>query len=258
MQQEMMTVYEQEQIATDVFALTLTGDLVDSMKVAGQFLNILVPQKDLLLRRPISINKIDTEKKQCRLIYRIEGQGTSVLSQLKKGASLDVFGPLGNGYNTDNLKKGQTAFLIGGGIGIPPLYELSRQLKQKGIRVIHFLGFTTKTVMYSVDEFENLGPTEVSTDDGTYGSTGNVGNLLLEKKQRPDAVFACGSNGLLKTVEQIYEPTVSNIQLSLEARMACGIGACYACVVPLNGNSKIKNAKVCDEGPIFQAGSVVL
>lgn len=91
MQQEMMTVYEQEQIATDVFALTLTGDLVDSMKVAGQFLNILVPQKDLLLRRPISINKIDTEKKQCRLIYRIEGQGTSVLSQLKKRSIIGCF-----------------------------------------------------------------------------------------------------------------------------------------------------------------------
>ena len=120
-------------------------------------------------------------------------------------------------------------------------------------------GFRSKDIVILEDEMRAVSDNlYIMTDDGTYGSTGNVGNLLLEKKQRPDAVFACGSNGLLKTVEQIYEPTVSNIQLSLEARMACGIGACYACVVPLNGNSKIKNAKVCDEGPIFQAGSVVL
>lgn len=259
MKQEMMTIVSQVQLAPLIYALTLTGDLVNEMHSPGQFLHIRVPRSDLLLRRPISLNAIDHSKKECRIIYRIEGVGTKVLSEMQKGDRLDVLGPLGNGFSIADIPKGATAFIIGGGIGIPPLYELSKQLRQKGVKTVHFLGFTTSTTMYAVTDFEELGPTLVATDDGSFGKCGNVGNLLLSFEQVPDVVFACGNTGLLKTTEQFYAEKVANVQLSLEARMACGIGACYACVCHVKDDaSGIKSVKICDEGPIFKAGEVSL
>ena len=133
--------------------------------------------------------------------------------------------------------------------------DFHAKLKAKGVNVIHFLGFGTQEVVYYADEFQALGETRFSTDDGTFGLQGNVGNLLLAEENQPNAVFACGNNGLLKTVEQLYAE-VDNVQLSLESRMACGMGACYACVchVPEEEN---KSVKVCEDGPVFQAGEVI-
>ena len=174
---------------------------------------------------------------------------------MSAGDQLDVMGPLGHGFEIDSLNAGDTAFIVGGGIGVPPLYQLSKELKAKGVKVIHFLGFGTQEVVYYADEFQALGETRFSTDDGTLGIQGNVGNLLLAEERQPDAVFACGNNGLLKTVEQLYSE-VANVQLSLESRMACGMGACYACVchVPEDEN---KSVKVCEDGPVFQAGEII-
>lgn len=260
MKQEMMEIVEQKQLAPRIFAMTLKGKLVEQMNKPGQFIHIRVPRADLLLRRPISLNAIDKEESTCRIIYRVEGEGTRVFSKMQKGDLLDVMGPLGNGYNIDGLETGDNVFIVGGGIGIPPLYELSKQLVSKGIKPIHFLGYASKEVSYFQEEFMALGDTRFATDDGTFGIHGNVGNLLLEAvhEGQPKAVFACGANGMLRAVEQIFigHP---NVQLSLEARMACGMGACYACVCHLqNDESGSKSVKVCDEGPIFQAGEVVL
>lgn len=257
MKQEMMTIKSQRQLAPRIFEMVLAGELVNEMKQPGQFLHIKAPRADLLLRRPISLNQIDPVKQTCTIIYRTEGDGTKAFAQLKAGDKLDVMGPLGNGFDLSGLKSGDTAFVVGGGIGVPPLYELSKRLIEKNIQVVHFLGFASKEVIYYAAEFQALGKTRFATDDGTFGLQGNVGNLLLAEKQQPDAIFACGNNGLLKTVEQLY-PQLDNIQLSLESRMACGMGACYACVVHLaDDETGLKSAKVCEDGPVFKAGKVV-
>ena len=260
MKQEMMIVVSQKQLAPKIFQLVLTGDLVNEMGKPGQFLHIKVPREDLLLRRPISINQIDKTMKTCTIIYRVEGEGTRSFSKLKKGQSLDVMGPLGNGFPVDFVQKDQLAYIVGGGIGIPPMYELSKQLIDKGVKVVHFLGYASKEVAYFQHEFIRLGETRFATDDGSFGVEGNVGNLLLEavKKEQPDVVYACGANGMLKTVAQLFQEN-PNVFLSLEQRMACGMGACYACVchVP-EDDTGTKSLKVCDEGPIFRASEVVL
>lgn len=258
MKQEMMKIVEQRQLAPRIYELKLTGELVMEMNIPGQFLHIRVPRADLLLRRPISLNAIDQEKKTCTIIYRVEGDGTREFSTLRAGEFLDVMGPLGNGFDLSNLKAGQRAFIVGGGIGIPPLYELSKRLTAIGVEVTHFLGYASQQVMYYEKEFQELGDTRIATDDGSYGMQGNVGNLLLAAQQQPDVVFTCGANGLLKTVDQLYQE-LGNVQLSLESRMACGVGACYACVChKADDPSGTQSVKVCDEGPIFQAGEVVL
>ncbi|MEY8444682.1 dihydroorotate dehydrogenase electron transfer subunit [Enterococcus ratti] len=258
MKQETMKIIDQRRLAPYIYELSLRGELVKEMTIPGQFLHIRVPRADLLLRRPISVSSIDKENSICRIIYRIEGEGTRIFSELKKGDDLDILGPLGNGFDLSHLKKDDEVFIVGGGIGIPPLYELSKQLKKIGVKPIHFLGFSSKKVMYYEEEFKRLGDTSISTDDGSYGMQGNVEILLKSTSKKPKAVFACGANGLLKTIEKLYLAH-PNVQLSLESRMACGIGACYACVCHQPADETgTTSVKVCNEGPIFKVGEVVL
>lgn len=260
MKQELMTIVSQKQLAPRIFQLVLSGELVNEMEKPGQFLHIKVPREDLLLRRPISINEINKAAKTCTIIYRVEGDGTRYFSELTSGQKLDVMGPLGNGFPIESMQAGQVVYIVGGGIGIPPMYELSKQLNQKGVKVIHFLGYASKEVAYFQNEFMALSDTHFATDDGSLGVHGNVGNLLLDaiENEQPDAVYACGANGMLKTVAQLFTDN-PNVFLSLEQRMACGMGACYACVcrVP-EDETGTKSLKVCDEGPIFRANEVVL
>lgn len=259
MKQEIMEITAQRLLAPRIYEMTLTGELVKEMSVPGQFVHLRVPRNDLLLRRPISINHIDQENGTFRIIYRVEGDGTRVFSELKPGDKLDVMGPLGNGFQLSEIHAGDIVYIIGGGIGIPPLYELSKQVIALGAKPIHFLGYASKEVMYYENEFRELGETRIATDDGTYGIHGNVGNLLVVSEEIPTVVFSCGANGMLRAVENLYLHKVDNVQLSLEARMACGMGACYACVCHLQEDETgKKSVKVCDEGPIFPAGKVVL
>lgn len=260
MKQELMTIKKQRQLAPKIFELTLHGELVQQMHTPGQFIHIRVPQADMLLRRPISINQINHPEATCTVIYRVEGDGTKVFSEMQEGERLDVMGPLGNGFDLTELKAGDTAFVVGGGIGIPPLYELSKQLGAKGVHVVHFLGYASKEVMYYEEEFRASADTRIATDDGSYGVKGHVGHLLTESlaTHTPNAVFACGAKGMLQAVENQFIDH-DNVQLSLEARMACGMGACYACVCHVKGDeTQTKSVKVCDQGPIFKAGEVVL
>ena len=260
MKQEIMEITSQRLLAPKIYEMTLKGELVQQMDVPGQFLHIRVPQNDLLLRRPISVNHIDLTDNTCRIIYRVEGDGTRIFSEMGPGDTLDVMGPLGNGFDLSTVQAGQTVYIIGGGIGIPPLYELSRQLLDLGARPVHFLGYASKELMYYEEEFKALGPTYIATDDGSYGVHGHVGHLLEQTNEAlPAAVFSCGPNGLLRAVENRFYGVVADVQLSLESRMACGMGACYACVVHVKDDETgQKSLKVCDEGPIFQAGKVVI
>ncbi|MDR0200071.1 MAG: dihydroorotate dehydrogenase electron transfer subunit [Streptococcaceae bacterium] len=254
---EMMTVVSQREIARDIFELVLSGELVQAMNQPGRFLNLAVPNPAQLLRRPISISSWDKKAGTCTLIYRIgsDQSGTYELSKLGAGDTADVLGPLGHGFE---VTENQEVLVVGGGIGVPPLYELTKQLIEKRNQVTVLLGFASKAVKILEKEFLDLGVTmKIATDDGSYGEHGHVGLLMDALNFTPDAVFSCGAPLMLQAVAKKYSDTVANVQLSMEARMACGIGACYACVVHTpEGPAAAK--KVCEDGPVFQSKEVVL
>lgn len=259
MKQEMMEIVNQVELAPRIFEMTLRGDLTQEMVTPGQFIHIRVPREDLLLRRPISLAEVNHDDKTCKIIYRVEGDGTKAFSESQVGDKLDCLGPLGNGFDIEMVEKDDVVYVIGGGIGVPPLYELGRRLKEKGVTIYFLNGFASKDVMYYEEEFSALGQLHIATDDGSYGVKGHVGMLIDEVKPvtgEPTAIFACGAPGLLRAVETTFIDH-PHVYLSMEERMACGVGACYACVCQSKKDPKV-NKKVCDEGPIFKAGEVII
>jgi dihydroorotate dehydrogenase electron transfer subunit len=253
---ELMTVARQRNIARHIYELTLEGQLVQQMKEPGQFVHLRVNDDYFpTLRRPISISSIDHEKQQFTMIYRAEGAGTKKLVEKKQGDIVDVLGPLGNGFPTAAVCPNETALLVGGGIGVPPLYELSKQLTTKGINVIHVLGFQSDEEMFYEKEFAGLGETYIATVDGTYGTRGFVTDAIHQYDLQFDTLFSCGPIPMLKALEQAYPH--KNVYLSLEERMGCGIGACFACVCRVDQETD-RYKKVCSDGPVFKAGEVVL
>lgn len=253
---ERMTVVHQAEIAHNIFELTLQGELVQEM-TPGQFVHIKVGDSfEPLLRRPISIANINKDMNEFTMIYRAEGRGTSFMSVKQVGDSLDVLGPLGNGFPVDACPEGGTALLVGGGIGVPPLHELSKQLNERGIRTIHVLGFQTEDVTFYEEQFEKLGDTHFVTVDGSKGTKGFVTNLLEELKPEFDVFYSCGPLPMLKALEAQYPEKPG--YLSFEERMACGIGACFACVCNTTDQIEKDYVKVCSDGPVFAKGTVAL
>jgi dihydroorotate dehydrogenase electron transfer subunit len=260
MKQEMMTIVGHKEIVPRIFKMTLKGELVKEMGQPGQFLHIKVPRADMPLRRPISLAEINHESSECVVIYRVEGDGTATISELPVGAQLDVMGPLGNGYDISEVKEGQTAFVVGGGIGVPPLYELTKQLHAKGVKVKAFLGFQDKDLIFLEEEFRAISDLVVVTDNGTNGYRANAIQAMNQELENtnPDAVYACGAPGMLRVIDSIFENHPA-AYISMEARMACGMGACYACVCKVKGDETgLKSKKVCDQGPVFKTGEVIV
>ncbi|MDR4886561.1 dihydroorotate dehydrogenase electron transfer subunit [Fredinandcohnia sp. QZ13] len=258
MKKEQMKVVSHTQIADDIFELILAGDLVQEMGEPGQFVHVKVRDGiDPLLRRPISIANINHEALECTLIYRKEGLGTRVLSDKKIDQSVDVLGPLGHGFPVDEVRKGETALLVGGGIGVPPLYELSKQLVAKGINVIHVLGFQSRAAIFYEEKFNELGKTHIATVDGSVGTKGFVTDVINQYGITFDTLYSCGPTPMLKALENKYPER--NAYISLEERMGCGIGACFACVCHLQSDPDgFSYKKVCSDGPVFKVGEVVL
>lgn len=255
-----LTLTKQTEIAPSIYELCLTGDLAQQPIAPGQFVDIKIPSDALLLRRPFGIANVDRQTNTITLLYRVVGEGTTILSESPVGTSLSVLGPLGNGYLIDQLVAGQNALIIGGGTGIPPLHELSRQLNAKGVHVQHVFGFATKAAIFYEDHFRKLGPVAYATNDGSYGYQGHVGLLLdaqfANATTRYDAIYACGPKGLLMAVDNRFSEH-PNAYISLEERMACGIGACYACVTKLKRDPSIQ-LKICDDGPVFKTNEVLI
>lgn len=252
---ETMKVVAQEKISPAIYELVLEGEMVEAMR-AGQFLHLRVPDDAHLLRRPISISSIDKFKKQCHLIYRIEGSGTAIFSTLKAGDSLDVMGPQGNGFDLSELDQRSRVLLVGGGIGAPPLLEVAKQLHECEVEITTVLGFATKDAVILEDELARYSKVFVTTDDGSYGIKGNVSVVIKELDSEFDAVYSCGAPGMMKYINQtFYEHP--RAYLSLESRMACGMGACYACVLKVPDSETISQ-RVCEDGPVFKTGTVVL
>ncbi|MFF6015059.1 dihydroorotate dehydrogenase electron transfer subunit [Lysinibacillus fusiformis] len=254
--QEKMTVVSQKQIATNIFELTLHGQLVQDM-TPGQFVHVKVSDSlEPLLRRPISIANIDKDNNEFTMIYRAEGRGTKVLATNREGQQVNVLGPIGNGFPVDAVKEGGTALLVGGGIGVPPLHELSKQLNARGVKTIHVLGFQTEDVCFYEEEFSALGETHYVTVDGSKGTKGFVTNVLESRAPEFDVFYSCGPLLMLKALEGFY-PEKEGF-LSFEERMGCGIGACFACVCKTTDQVAKDYVKVCSDGPVFPKGTVAL
>ncbi|TWE08891.1 dihydroorotate oxidase B electron transfer subunit [Neobacillus bataviensis] len=255
-QKELCKVLSQKEIASDIFELTIHGDLVSQINAPGQFVHLKVSNGlDPLLRRPISISSYDTEQNSLTMIYRKEGKGTSMLAELRPGMHVDILGPLGNGFPVEEVSTGDTALLVGGGIGVPPLYELSNQLVAKGVKVIHVLGFQAASAVFYEEEFLKNGETYVATVDGSYGRKGFVTDVM--KELQFDCIYTCGPTPMLRAIEQNYQD--KKVFLSLEERMGCGIGACFACVCKKKDDpTGVSYKKVCSDGPVFRAGEVLI
>ncbi|AQQ53780.1 dihydroorotate dehydrogenase electron transfer subunit [Planococcus lenghuensis] len=250
-QKEWMTVTNQRNIANRIYELTVRGGMVASME-PGQFVHIRTGDSfEPLLRRPISIAAINPEKSEFTMLYRVEGRGTEVLAAKRAGDKIDVLGPLGNGFPIGEAK--QKAVLIGGGIGVPPLYELACQLNARGVETVHVLGFETAEAVFYEKEFSVLGETHITTVDGTHGIKGFVTHVMNELPTDFDVYYSCGPSPMLKAVEELYVDKKGF--LSYEQRMGCGIGACFACVCKTNDERDY--VKVCSDGPVFPAKVVV-
>ncbi|MCM2674795.1 dihydroorotate dehydrogenase electron transfer subunit [Alkalicoccobacillus plakortidis] len=254
----MLNIVKQRTIARNIFELTCSGELVQEMREPGQFLHVKIDEyDDLLLRRPISICDVDLEKNEMKMIYRAEGEGTTRLSTKTSDTSIDTLGPLGHGFPVDEAKPGESVLLVGGGIGVPPLYYLGKELVKKGVHVTTVLGFQSEQDVFYEQEFQKLGPVYVATVDGSFGVKGFVTDAIDKHELSFDVLYSCGPTPMLASLTQRYRE--QRVFLSLEERMGCGIGACFACVCHIEADPDgVVYRKVCTDGPVFPVGEVVL
>ena len=250
--QETAMLTRQEEIADQIYSMCLKTEKIAANAKAGQFLSVYCNDGSRLLPRPISICEIDRKKGIVRLVYRVAGKGTEEFSKMHAGERLRIAGPMGNGFPI----KERRALILGGGIGIPPMLELAKTLTDEKKIV---LGFRDK--LFLTEEFKKLGETFVATEDGSAGVRGNVLDAVSEYRLSADVIYACGPTPMLRAVKEYA--AIHNIEcyLSLEERMACGIGACLACVCAskeTDEHSNVKNKRVCKEGPVFAAEEVEL
>ncbi|MFD1360273.1 dihydroorotate dehydrogenase electron transfer subunit [Lentibacillus salinarum] len=245
-----MIVKSVRPIALDTYEMCLQNDYIANMAQPGQFLHLLVDGHTL--RRPLSIANTDLVAGMVTILFKTTGDGTRRLAAYMPGARLDVLGPAGNGFHrrSETIK---TALLIGGGIGVPPLYFLGKDLQKKGVHVTAVLGFQSNAHIFYEQMFRQLGKTYIVTNDGSYGGHGLVTDAL-DQVGAIDHYFACGPVPMLRAVTQELGSQAGSI--SLEERMGCGIGACFACVIPSHNDSGYR--KICRDGPVFPAGEVVL
>ena len=250
MKQTILEIQSNEQIAKNVYRMQLCGDTAGIFP--GQFVNIRVQGQ--FLRRPISVCDV-TEVKGERLeakgvltiIYKVVGVGTEAMSHLPVGTQLDVLTVLGNGY--DLSKAGNAPLLVGGGVGVPPMYMLARQLREIGKDVRVILGFNTKDEVFYEEEFRALGcDVTVTTVDGSHGVKGFVTNALDGKQSY---YYTCGP---LPMIKALIQAAGTNGEVSMEERMGCGFGACMGCTIQTIQGPK----RVCKEGPVFAASELLL
>ncbi|WP_017796609.1 dihydroorotate dehydrogenase electron transfer subunit [Oceanobacillus kimchii] len=247
---ETMSVLSVTQIATDTFEMIAENSRISEQAKPGQFVHIYIPGHTL--RRPISIAAVDPSTASVSLVFKAIGEGTKQLSNYQSGMQIDVFGPNGNGFSID-ISEDERVLLIGGGVGVPPMYHLAKRLSEEtSIDIVSVLGFQTKNAVFYEEEFNRIGETYIVTDDGSYGTHGVVTDIVGQFKDRTQ-YFSCGPLPMLRAVKS----KLSHIpgKVSLEERMGCGVGACMACVLPTVDNHY---KKICSEGPVFVAEEVVL
>ena len=252
---EKVTVLSQEQIAEHIFSMWIHTKAAIKAK-PGQFISMYTNDGSKLLPRPISICEIDKVNSRLRVVYRVtaEHTGTEQFSKMKAGDTLSILGPLGNGFP---LEKGneKNTLLIGGGIGIPPILELAKQLNATKYITVGYRNEQT----FLLNELEANGAVMIATEDGSIGTKGNVMDAIQANELDVSIIYACGPTPMLRAIKKYAEENEIECYLSLEERMACGIGACLGCVIPTvekDSYSNVHNKRCCKEGPVFLSTAV--
>ncbi|MCI8726916.1 MAG: dihydroorotate dehydrogenase electron transfer subunit [Hungatella sp.] len=252
---ELGKIIENRPVAKDIYEMVLNVPKIAKEAKPGQFVNLRLSDKlDPLLRRPISIHDIDSEKGTISMLYLIVGKGTAMMRDMEPGTDIDVLGPLGNGWNCGF--EGKYAVLIGGGIGIAPLYPLAKALTDAGKTVELIVGAKNQEYLTDLSAYEKTGvQVTVTTDDGSAGLKGFVTEALTNSIQAGtcDHIYACGPLPMLKSVEKLAVAHHKPGQVSTESHMGCGLGICLLCPSKVTeGGYK----RTCTDGPVFEIGEL--
>ena len=245
-------VVSQETLATDVYSLVLEAPDIAAQAIAGQFVSVYTHDGSKMLPRPISLCGIDREAGTLRLVYRVVGFGTKEFSQFTAGDTVDILGPLGNGF----MKSDKKAILIGGGIGIPPMLQLAKELDcEKSV----VLGYRDE--IFLNEEFEPYAQVYMSSEDGQHGVKGNVIDAIKEYGVDGAVIYVCGPTPMLRGIKAYAMENGIECQISMEEKMACGVGACLACVcktTEIDEHSQVHNRRICKDCTVFYAEEVEL
>ena len=252
-QKQNATVLSQKEIAPQIFDMWIETSLAKEAK-PGQFICVYPKDKSTLLPRPISICEVNADKTALRIVYRIAGQGTAEFSACKEGESVAVLGTLGNGFPLEE-GKGKKVFLMGGGIGIPPMLQLAKELDADKQVVVGY----RDNQLFLKEDLEKYGKVYIATEDGSEGTKGNVMDAIAANALEADVIFACGPMPMLRAIKKFAAEHQIKAYISLEEHMACGVGACLGCVVKtkeVDHHSHVHNARICTDGPVFEAEEV--
>ncbi len=252
MKKETAKILSQNKIADGIYSMWIEMSAAKEAK-PGQFIDVYVNDDSKLLPRPISICEVKDDS--LRIVYRVVGGGTKIMSTYEEGDEIQIIGPLGNGFD---MRDGK-AILVGGGIGIPPMVELAKNLSEKigKENVISVMGYRDE--LFLTDELEQFSTVVIATEDGSTGTKGTVIDALNENGVGGDVLYACGPIPMLKALKDWANSKDIECQISLEERMACGIGACLACVCKTkekDEHSNVCNKRICKDGPVFDANEI--
>lgn len=249
---ETAIVLSQECLSAGVYSMWIKTGIAKEA-IPGQFISVYTHDASKLLPRPISI--CEAKEDRLRIVYRIAGEGTKEFSSYKEGDEITILGPLGNGFPKTDYER---VLLIGGGIGIPPMLGLAKTLKG---RISIVAGYRNGKETLLADELKEAGTLYIATDDGSLGTDGTVIDAIHENQVDADVIFACGPKPMLGAVKEYAQMKGIKAYISMEERMACGVGACLGCVcksTEKDDHSKVKNKRVCKDGPVFEASEVEL
>lgn len=260
---EQAVILSNDPIAQDIYSLRLRVTFADEVR-AGQFVNLFLTDTSRLLPRPISICEADAKHNEIRLVYRVQGAGTKDISAMKAGQGLAVMGPLGNGFPYDKA-GGKRVILAGGGIGIPPMLAVCKALfdedGENSPRSVTFAAGYRSSDTYLLEDMKALAPVLIATDDGSLGTHGTVLDAISKSGLEADIIFACGPKPMLRALKEYALSRQISCFVSMEERMACGVGACLGCVCKMektDEHSRVHYARVCKDGPVFRAEEVDL
>ena len=250
------TVIEQKMIADGICSMWLDAKEVAVQAKPGQFISVYSNDKSRVLPRPISICEIDREKGTLRIVYRVVRKGTEEFSKAEAGDSFEILGPLGNGFPIEEA-KGKKVLMIGGGIGVPPMLQTAKEIEGEAIIVS---GYRNQD-LFLKEELESAGTLFIATEDGSVGTKGNVVDAIRENQIEADMMFACGPKPMLRALKDYALEKGIPCWISMEEKMACGIGACLACVCQskdVDSHSHVHNKRICKDGPVVLSTEVEL
>lgn len=252
-QKQTAQILSQKESAPQIYDMWIETDLAAQAK-PGQFLCIYPKDKSTLLPRPISICEVREDKKALRIVYRAVGQGTREFSRYQAGDTIDIMGTLGNGFPVEEA-VGKKVILMGGGIGVPPILQLAKEMDGDKQIIVGYRDNNT----FLKEDLEKYGKVYIATEDGSVGTKGNVMNAVAENDLEAELIYACGPMPMLRAIKKYASERHIKAYISLEEHMACGVGACLGCVVKTketDHHSHVNNARICTDGPVFEAEAV--